>query len=188
MRQLCELFTLHFERHLSQRQVSRSLDVARSTVERTLRRFAFAKLSWPLPPELSDAQLQHLLYGGPAHRGTAKSVTRPNYAAAVLELARKGVTRQLLWREYRAVHNDGIGYSVYCQELAAYQACHDLAYRNDHSPGVRGYYDFAGTKLAYLSDGVRCEAHIFVATLGYSAVGWMDKHVLLPHSVAFRNF
>ena len=87
----------------------------------------------------------------------------------MVELARKGVTRQLLWREYRAVHVDGIGYSIYCQELAAYQACHDLAYRNDHVPGVRGYYDFAGTKLAYLSDGVRCEAHIFVATLGYSA-------------------
>ena len=169
MRQLRELFTLHFEQQLSQRQLSRSLGVVRSTIERTLRRFALAKLSWPLPPELSDAQLEQLLYRRSAHRGTAKSATRPNYAAAVIELARKGVTRQLLWREYRAVHSDGIGYSVYCQELAAYQACHDLAYRNDHVPGVRGYYDFAGTKLAYLSDGLRCEAHIFVATLGYSA-------------------
>lgn len=169
MRQLRELLTLHFEQHLSQRQLSRSLGLVRSTVERTLRRFALAKLTWPLPPELSDAQLEQLLYRRSAHLGTAKSVTRPNYTAAVIELARKGVTRQLLWREYRAVHSDGIGYSVYCQELAAYQACHDLAYRNDHVPGVRGYYDFAGTKLAYLSDGVRCEAHIFVATLGYSA-------------------
>ena len=152
MRQLRELLTLHFEQHLSQRQLSRSLGVVRSTVERTLRRFALAKLTWPLPPELSDAQLEQLLYQGPAHRGTAKLVTRPNYAAAVIELARKGVTRQLLWREYRAVHSDGIGYSVYCQELATYQACHDLAYRNDHVPGVRGYYDFAGTKLAYWVD------------------------------------
>jgi transposase len=169
MRQLRELFTLHFEQGLSHRQLARSLGVVRSTIERTLRRFSLAELSWPLSPELSDTQLEHLLYRKPAHNGTAKAVVRPNYAAAVIELARKGVTRQLLWREYRALHADGIGYSVYCDELAAYQSCHDLAYRNDHVPGLRGYYDFAGTKLAFVSDGKRCEAHVFVATLGYSA-------------------
>jgi transposase len=169
MRQLRELFTLHFEQGLTQRQLARSLGVVRSTIERTLRRFTEAKLSWPLVPDLTDAQLEQLLYRSRAHQGTAKSVLRPNYAAAVIELARKGVTRQLLWREYKVLQPDGIGYSVYCDELAGYQSCQDLAYRNDHQPGVRGYFDFAGMKLAYLLDGVRCDAHIFVATLGYSA-------------------
>lgn len=111
----------------SQRQLSRSLGVVRSTVERTLRRFTRAKLSWPLPPELSDAQLERLLYQRLARLGTAKSATRQNDAAAVIELARSGVMRQLLWREYRAVHSDGIGYRVYCQELAAYQACQETS-------------------------------------------------------------
>ena len=198
MRQLRELFTLHFEQGLTQRQLARSLGVVRSTVERTLRRFALAKLSWPLPAELTDAQLEQLLYRSRAHQRTAKASVRPNYADALIQLARKGVTRQLLWREYRALHSDGIGYSLYCDELAAYQSCADLAYRNDHVPGLRGYYDFAGTKLAYmsavspdrrdLSNDKRCEAHIFVATLGYSAAifarayadekapSWLDGH------------
>jgi transposase len=169
MRQLRELFTLHFEQGLSHRQMARSLGVVRSTIERTLHRFVLAGLSWPLPSELTDAQLEQLLYRSRAHQRNAKPGVRPNYADAVIQLARKGVTRGLLWREYRALNADGIGYSVYCDELAAYQACHDLAYRNDHVPGLRGYFDFAGTKLAYLSDGKACEAHIFVATLGYSA-------------------
>jgi transposase len=169
MRQLRELFTLHFEQGLSHRQMARSLGVVRSTIERTLHRFTVAGLAWPLPSELTDAQLEQLLYRSRAHQRNAKLGVRPNYADAVIQLARKGVTRQLLWREYRALHADGIGYSVYCDELAAYQACHDLAYRNDHVPGLRGYFDFAGNKLAYLSDGKTFDAHVFVATLGYSA-------------------
>lgn len=177
MRQLRELFTLHFEQGLTQRQLARSLGVVRSTIERTLHRFALAKLSWPLPATLTDAQLEQLLYRTGAHQRMAKVSVRPNYADALIQLARKGVTRQLLWREYRALHSDGIGYSVYCDELAAYQSCADLAYRNDHIPGLRGYYDFAGTKLVYLSDKKRCDAHIFVATLGYSAAIFANAYV-----------
>jgi transposase len=169
MRQLRELFTLHFEHGLSHRQLARSLGVVRSTIERTLRRFVEAKLSWPLPAELGDAQLEQLLYRSSAHQRSAKATARPNYADALVQLARKGVTRQLLWCEYRAQNATGIGYSVYCDELAAYQSCADVAYRNDHVPGLRGYYDFAGMKLAYVSEGKLSQAHVFVATLGYSA-------------------
>jgi transposase len=169
MRQFRELFTLHFEQGLSQRQLARSLGLVRSTIERALRRFTDAGLSWPLPDEMTDAELEHALYRTRAHAVAAKVVVRPNYAAILIELARKGVTRQLLWREYRTLHPAGIGYSVFCSELAAFQSCQDLAYRNDHVPGVRGYFDFAGMKLAYLQDGKTVAAHIFVATLGYSA-------------------
>ena len=168
MRQLRELFTLHFEQHFSQRQIARSLGVVRSTVERSLVRFTAAGLTWPLPPSMSYGELEAALYRGPAHRMLPRVVVRPNYASAVLELARKGVTRQQLWKEYRALHGDGIGYSVYCDELAAFVSERDVAYRHDHQPGVRGYFDFAGSKLAYLLDGKQCWAHIFVATLGYS--------------------
>jgi transposase len=166
MRALRELFTLHFEQGLSQREIARSLGVVRSTVERTLARFAAARLSWPVA--MSDDELEAALYRQHAHQMPAKVQTRPNYAAAIVELARKGVTRQLLWREYRVLHPDGIGYSVYCDELAAFQSERDVAYRHDHQPGVRGYFDFAGSKLAYQCDGRQLEAHIFVATLGYS--------------------
>jgi transposase len=166
MRALRELFTLHFEQGLSQRQIARSLGVVRSTIERTLARFRAAGLSWPLA--LTDAELEAALYRRDAHRVAARVQVRPNYAAAVAQLARKGVTRQQLWKEYRLQQVDGIGYSVYCDELAAFQSERDVAYRHDHQPGVRGYFDFAGSKLAYQEDGKSRSAHIFVATLGYS--------------------
>lgn len=168
MRQIRELLRLHYEEGLSQRLIARAQGVVRSTVERVLKRFAESELTWPPDPALTDAELERRLYRGPAHQGTAKTCLRPNYAEIVRQLARKGVTRRLLWSEYRDLHPEGVGYSVFCDELAAYQADRDLSYRHDHVPGEKTYFDFAGLTLRYREgDEVRA-AHIFTAALGWS--------------------
>ena len=186
MRQIRELLHLHFEQGLSQRLIARSLGVVRSTVERVIQRFAAAGLTWPPDPALSDAELERRLYRGPAHGGSAKTCVRPVYAEVVKQLARKGVTRRLLWSEYRDAQADGIGYSVFCDELAAYTADRDLSYRHDHRPGEKAYFDFAGLTLRYQDGAVVRPAQVFVAALGYSnaifaqayadqtALSWLD--------------
>ena len=186
MRQIRELLHLHFEQGLSQRLIARSLGVVRSTVERVIDRFAAAGLTWPPDPALSDADLERRLYRGPAHQGAAKRCARPNYAEALKQLGRKGVTRRLLWSEYREEHADGIGYSVFCDELANYAGDRDLAYRNDHVPGEKAYFDFAGLTLRYQDGDAVRSAQLFVAALGYSnaifayayadqtATSWLD--------------
>ena len=168
MRKIRELLRLHFEEGFSQRLIARSLGVVRSTVERVLERFAESGLKWPPDPALSDEELERRLYRGHGHGGVAKACLRPDYAQAVKELARKGVTRRLLWTEYREQHADGIGYSVYCDELAAFRADRDLSYRHDHAPGERAYLDFAGMTLAYRVGETTAAAQVFVAALGYS--------------------
>ncbi len=168
MRQIRELLHLHFEQGLSQRLIARSLGVVRSTVERVIARFAAAGLTWPPDPALSDAELERRLYRGPAHGGSAKACARPNYVEALKQLARKGVTRRLLWSEYRDAHAEGVGYSVFCDELAAYTADRDLSYRNDHVPGEKAYFDFAGLTLRYQDGDAVRSAQLFVAALGYS--------------------
>ncbi len=186
MRQIRELLRLHFDEGLSQRLIARSMGVVRSTVERAIQRFLACGLTWPPDPALSDADLEHRLYRGAAHVGTAKACARPNYAEVLQQLSRKGVTRKLLWSEYRDQHEDGIGYSVFCDELSAYSADRDLSYRNDHVPGEKAYFDFAGMTLRYREGDVERSAQIFVAALGYShaifaqayadqtAASWLD--------------
>jgi transposase len=186
MRQIRQLLQLHFEHGLSQRLIARSLGVAHSTVKRVFARLPTSGLSWPLDPLVTDAELERRLYRGPAHQAAAKRCARPNYAEVAKELSRKGVTRLLLWSEYRDRHDDGIGYSVFCDELAGYLADRDLSYRNDHVPGEKAYFDFAGMKLRYRDGEVERSAHIFTAALGYSnaifayaypdetAVSWLD--------------
>ena len=189
MRQIREILRLHFEEGFTQRTIARALGVVRSTVERVLARFARSGLTWPPDPALTDAELERRLYVGVAHRGMVKvGGDRPDYAEAVRQLARKGVTRRLLWSEYRArlPEGTGIGYSVFCAELAAYRCDRDLAYRHDHVPGEKGYFDFAGLTLRYRDgDQVRA-AQIFTAALGWSnaifayafadqkAASWLD--------------
>ncbi|MBS0213667.1 MAG: helix-turn-helix domain-containing protein [Proteobacteria bacterium] len=147
MRQIRQLLQLHFEQGLSQRLIARSLGVARSTVERVLARLPTSGLGWPVDPVVTDAELERRLYQKPAHQAAAKRCARPNYTEVARELSRKGVTRLLLWSEYRDRHADGIGYSVFCDELAGYLADRDLSYRHDHVPGEKAYFDFAGLKL-----------------------------------------
>jgi len=186
MRQIRELLRLHFEDGLSQRLIARCLSVARSTVERVFKRFAEAGLTWPIGDEVSDEELERTLYLRPAHQGAAKACVRPVYAAVAKELSRKGVTRRLLWSEYRDLHPDGIGYSVFCDELAAFLGDRDLAYRHHHVPGEWAYFDFAGVTLRYRDGDAAHEAQIFAAALGYSnaifayayadqtAASWLD--------------
>ena len=104
MRQIRELLRLHFEEGLSQRLIARALGVVRSTVTRVLLRFAESGLTWPPDPALDDAALERRLYRKPEQPAKSKACVRPDYAAVVRELSRKGVTRRLLWSEYRDCH------------------------------------------------------------------------------------
>ena len=186
MRQIRELLRLHYEDGLSQRLIARCLNVARCTVERVLKRFSTAGLTWPVEPEVSDAELERKLYRRTAYSGTVKRCVRPNYADVAKQLSRKGVTRRLLWSEYRELHPDGVGYTVFCDELMAYLADSDLAYRHHHVPGEWAYFDFAGLTLRYRDGAAVCNAQIFAAALGYSnaifahayadqtAASWLD--------------
>jgi len=188
MRQIREVLRLHFEEGLGQRVIARAAGVARSTVERVLQRFMAAGLVWPPDPGMDDVELERCLYGRPAAVGTAKACERPDYAQVARELERKGVTRRLLWQEYRDRVPDGLGYSVFCDELAGFLGDRDLAYRHDHVPGEKAYLDFAGMTVRYLAGRLEQSAQIFVAALGWSnaifiraypdqtAGSWLDGH------------
>lgn len=66
------------------------------------------------------------------------------------ELRRVGVTRHLLWQEYRAVHADGYGYSRFCGRLRAEIGRKDLTLNLSHTPGEVMQVDFAGKKLGWV--------------------------------------
>jgi transposase len=67
--------------------------------------------AWPLPEDLSDAQLERLLYP-PRPYVARQQRPVPDSAAVHRELRRPNVTLSLLWEEYRAglVGRDGFGY------------------------------------------------------------------------------
>ena len=96
--------------------IAQSLGVGQNTVRRYVRRAEEAGLSWPLPPDLGDAALEARLFPPPPEAGVARPV--PDWAEVQRELRRKGVTLQLLWLEYKAVHPEtGYQYTQFCEHF-----------------------------------------------------------------------
>ena len=98
MRRVREILRLKHECGASDREIARSLGVARSTVALTLERVAAAGLCWPLPATLTDRVLEAMLYAGHGRQQGARRKAEPDWAYVHHELRRPGVTLMLLWR------------------------------------------------------------------------------------------
>jgi transposase len=86
------------------------------------------------------------------------------------ELPRKGVTRQILWGEYRSRYPDGYSYSQFCEYLKQYLDRKDISLHIEQQPGDKLYIDFAGSRMSMADPytGEIKEVEVFVAVLGYS--------------------
>lgn len=107
MRKIREVLRLKFEHGLSNRKISKSCSIARSTVAEYLFRFHQADLSWPLPQAMDDTQLEQLLF--PQILSVPPNIERPlpDFSYIYKELRRKGVTLSLLWQEYKEQYPTG---------------------------------------------------------------------------------
>ncbi len=118
VRKIREVLRLKAE-GFSDRQIGVAIGSARSTVQECVKRAREAGVGWPLPPELDEAALQERLY----RRVVPLSRTpQPDFARLHAELSRRGVTRLLLWEEYKAEHADGWQYSVFCEQYRRWRA------------------------------------------------------------------
>ena len=141
MRKIREVLRLKFEAGLGDRRIAQAIGSARSTVQDCLRRVREAAIPWPLPEGLDEAALHARLYRreAPASRAPA-----PDFVKLQAELKRPGVTRALLWQEYKAAHPDGWQYSVFCDQYRRWLATQDLVLRQHHVPGEKCFVDYAG--------------------------------------------
>lgn len=91
------------------------------------------------------------------------------------ELGRKGVTRQILWGEYRSKHADGYSYGHFCEYLQQWLSNKDASLHIEQQPGDKMYVDFAGSRLGVVdaSSGEIIPVEVFVSVLGYSGLTYV---------------
>ena len=142
MRKIRDVLRLSAE-GLSTRQIASSLAIGRTTLRGYLDRAAELGLSWPLPPEMSDTDLEHRLFDR-AYQNTQRIAAQPDWAHVHRELRRKGVTLSLLWEEYRADHTQGYGYSRFCELYTRWEGKLSPVMRQRHPAGERLFVDYAG--------------------------------------------
>jgi transposase len=68
----------------------------------------------------------------------------PNWEAVHLELARQGVTLQLLWQEYRGEHPDGYRYTQFREHYQRWNQTHTTSMRLPRKGGEVVEVDYAG--------------------------------------------
>ncbi len=175
MRKIRELLRLKYELGRSHREIAASLGIANSTVSGYVRRADAAGFSWPLPEGLDDAALEAELF--PALPPSRVRRPEPDWGRVHRELQRhEGVTLQLLWPEYRAVHPNGYRYSWFCERHKAWRKQLDVVMRQVCRAGEKAFVDYAGPKFPVVdrSTGEERDAMVFVGVLGASDHTFVD--------------
>jgi transposase len=167
MRKIRDVLRLTHAMGMSRRLVGEATGIGKTAVGEYVRRAAVAGLSWPVPDEIDDAELERRLF--PAAASSAGR-TEPDWAHLHTELKRPGVTLALLWEEYRAEHVQGYAYSWFCERYSDWRKCISPTMRQTHVAGEKLFVDWAGDTVPLFdaATGQERHAHIFVAALGAS--------------------
>jgi len=175
MRKTREVLRLRFACGLSKRQIAAAVGISATGAGDDVARARRAGLSWPLPAELSDEELERRLFPPPA-AGRPEARPEPDWAAIHLELRRADVTLALLWDEYRGRAPDGFSYSWFCEHYRQWSGRLAPRMRQTHLAGEKLFTDYAGRTVEVV-DGATGEirrAQVFVAALGASSYTYAE--------------
>jgi len=197
MRKIKDILRLRHEAGLAYRGIANALNIGYGTVVDYLNRAEQAGLAWPLPEGMLERDLGRLLFPTQAATGQRRFV-EPDFPMVCQELKRKGVTKLLLWQEYRQRHpDDGYCYAQFCHRYRVWLGCQQRSMRQIHRAGEKLFVDYCGPTMTIVNPdtGEFREAQIFVAVLGasnytFACASWSQKQAdwLNAHVKAFEFF
>lgn len=153
------------------KSTARRLKISKNTVKDYLRRAEAHNVELSALLLLSQSELLKIFYKPKNAAASSKeSVFNEKVDDWLKELRRVGVTKYLLWEEYREEHSDGYGYSQFCRRLRQATGRRDLTLSMEHTPGEVMQVDFAGKRMSWV-DSQTGEVH-YVQVLV----------VVMPHS------
>ena len=197
MRYVKDILRLKHQNGLSVREIASSCGLPASTVGDYLQRAQAAGLSWPLPEGMTEAELaERLLKPAAARPESGPAQPLPDWQVIQEQLRRKGVTLQLLWREYRQANPQGYQRSQFCQLYRDWAKTLDPVLRQVHEPGQKLFVDWAGLKVPiHHTEGSVGQASVFVAVLGFSNQTYVEafpneklEHWIAGHCHAFSFY
>jgi transposase len=160
------------------REIRKATGISRPTIRTYLKRWDATGLPWNSLSEFDDGALAIMLYqevktGVDQQRLDDLQTRIPRI---LQELSKIGVTRRLLWEEYRQERPDGYGYTQFCEYLGGYAQQRKAVMHLDHKAGERLMIDFAGKKLHYVDihTGEQIACEVFVAVLPFSGYCYVE--------------
>ena len=169
MRKVRDVLRLKHTLGMSLRQISEATGIGKTVVGEYVRRAGVIGITWPVPEEIDDAELERRLFPVAGDR-TAAPRAAIDWRQVHEEMKRRSVTLVLLWQEYRAEQTDGYGYSRFCDLYGEWRKTISATMRQTYPAGERLFVDYAGDTVPVFDQITDAErpAHIFVAALGAS--------------------
>jgi transposase len=172
MHQIKRIIEFHLQGR-SIRQIGRLSGISRNTIREYLRRISLNEQSLAELLQLDDESLLRIVQTDPIEKNRTGRIADDRYGSIEsrleyykTELARRGVTRQLLWKEYRSDHPEGYSYSQFCEHLGRHLRTDHAVMHFQHQPGEQLQADFAGDKLGYVDrstgEWIPCETLVCV--------------------------
>ena len=125
---------------------------------------------------MSDKDLYHKFFDIPAEANQKKQHELIDWSEIHKELRKKGVTLQLLWREYKETTPNGLGYTQFCLYHRRYAKNLNPVMRQTHTAGEKCFVDYAGATMSFINSetGEIVKAQIFVGCLGASSYTYAE--------------
>ncbi len=157
-------------------KIARITGISKNTVKKYLRFIEERNLDPENILKMSDYKSEQLFYVPDKKPEGRFEALEKLFPYIERELKRTGVTRMLLWGEYKQKHPDGYGYSQFCEHLHQRLKTRMAVMHFEHNPGDKLYIDFAGKKL-YITDretGEISPVEVYISTLGYSQMTYVE--------------
>jgi len=158
---------------LSNRNIQTLGIASKSAVSNYIARFEKSPLTIDEAIAMPDAQLLAMLFPELKQYQTANTQRpHPDWNYVHTQLSQKGMTRLLLWEEYKEQHPEGYGYTQFKEYYNRYKQTLNPSMRQIHYAGDKLFVDFSGLTMQItdpLSGEVK-KAQIFVAVLGASGL------------------
>jgi transposase len=166
----------HLQKGFSQRSIARELKLSRNTVKHYVDKITATAYNLEQLSALSDSEIVPLIYSDSKQLQTdpRKTDFYERVAYFLSELKRTGVTRALLWQEYKQSYPEGYEYSKFCELLSEQKKVHSATMRFTYTPAEVVMIDFAGDKMGYVDPdtGEMTLCPVLVCVLPYSGYSY----------------
>lgn len=150
--------------------------VSRNTIKKYLHIFLSSGLSYESFSAMSDLELsQKFLVAAHPEKSQRQLDLEAMLPGICKELKRKGVTNEMLYKDYIAKYPEGYSISRFNGFIRLYLAQSRPVMHIEHKAGDKMYIDFTGQKLQLDNgDGTTTEVEVFVAILGCSQLTYVE--------------
>ena len=163
-----EVLRYKYEAKLSARKTARALKISHTVVNRYIKRFEKAGISYDEFLSLSDSEILAKLFDKQIQQS---KYPIPDWSYIHKEMHNKIVTLELLYEEYCQSYPEGhYGYTWFCNNYKAYTKKLSPSMRQAHKAGEKAFIDFSGVTVPIVDPetGEIKNAQIFVSVLGAS--------------------